>query len=324
MRAEVEETLGAIAASRIHVHEARVMHGIGKAERIVRVEVDHDYHGDNVKKVASEALAHVLNPFPATCPLAKARVVCPERGRAATEEGGGEDQYHRYLKTRCAHLSGVELSYPAVGYGKIQRPSSAPMYSSEVQARVESAPARGKDVTLSQCTAACNDNPSCKGFSYSRLTELMQHQLCILRGGDVQVNPPLSPDAPCMWNAFVRQQETDPSDHETSTISSAAESEAEATETGEGAQPSAVTTSSTAEDVMTNSVLAPAAPVVPLVSSVSTAPITVPAVAAAAPERIVIHLTPQVLASMADSKGQIHLTPQVIQSMEKEGEVSHK
>merc|ERR1711998_64042 len=240
VRAEVEETLGTIAMSRIHVREASVMHGVGKKERIVRVEVDHDYHGDFVKKVAKQALAHVLNPFPETCPLVEAHVLCPERGREATEEGGGEDEYHEYLKTRCARVSGTELSYPAIGYGKIQKSTSAPIYNLEVQSRIESAPARGKDVTLSQCVAACNDNPACKGFSYSRKTELMPHQLCVLRGGHIKVKPPLSPDAPCIWNAFVKQRKAEPS----SASSSVADSSPEATKSNEGAEPIAATSGS--------------------------------------------------------------------------------
>jgi len=172
--AEAHEVLKEIAPDRISAKEHRVTLSMEKVVRVVRLSVENDIHGDLVRKVAVEVAAHVLNPFPSTCPVVKARVVCPEKGTEETRDVAGAS----YIKSICSTLElGVSLPYPTDGYSSSQ------------------------GVTLSQCVAACNDNVACTAFQFSE--SLMK---CELKSGKIQVHRDDKPEGICVWAAYVAEE----------------------------------------------------------------------------------------------------------------------
>jgi hypothetical protein len=172
--AEAHEILKEVDPKRISAKEHRVELSMQKVVRVVRLSVQDDIHGDLVRKVAVEVAAHVLNPFPSTCPVEKARVVCPEKGTEETRDVAGAS----YVKQICSTLElGVSLPYPEEGYGSTE------------------------GVTLSQCVAACNDNIACTAFQFSET--LME---CELKSGKIQVHRDDKPEGICVWAAYVAEQ----------------------------------------------------------------------------------------------------------------------
>merc|ERR1711939_65305 len=166
--AEAREALKEIDPSRIHAKEKNVASTL---VRVIRIKVDMDIYGDLVHKAAAAIGAHMLNPFPDSCPVASYNVVCPEVGSEAAKDIAGAS----YRRSQCAQLElGNNLPYPADGYG------------------VKTA------VTLSQCVAACNDNIACTGFSHSD-----QLGACHLKSGVTQLTKTEGPSpGACQWDAY--------------------------------------------------------------------------------------------------------------------------
>lgn len=166
--AEAKEALKEIAPDRIHAKEKNVASTL---VRVIRVKVDMDIYGDLVHKAAAAIGAHMLNPFPDTCPVSSYNVVCPEVGSEAAKDIAGAS----YRRSQCAQLElGVNLPFPTGGYGEQTA------------------------ITLSQCVAACNDNVACTGFSHSD-----QLGACRLKSGKAQLAKVDGPSpGVCQWEAY--------------------------------------------------------------------------------------------------------------------------